>query len=161
MGSGLEVRHDILFFVKFPHTNNRYFPHFLFRLGPLIWKTMEDFLFFRLSAFLLLLDFLATGFAPSTSMAVTRRQYACNENFHFLAQNLPSSFSAAASLGSSAGSGEASQYPRLRPSQFTDRKTDLHSSRYPSAVWAQLQWLIALRRGALHAQPQQAQRHFS
>lgn len=90
---------------------------------------MEDFLFFRLSAFLLLLDFLATGFAPSTSMAVTRRQYACNKNFHFffLAQNLLSSFSAAASLGSSAGSGEASQYPRLSQASLRiGKRTFIH-----------------------------------
>lgn len=44
--------------------------HFvLFRLGPLVGNTIDDFLPRRFSTFLLLLDFLLAGLAPSTSMA--------------------------------------------------------------------------------------------
>lgn len=46
--------------------------HFLFRLGPLVGKTIDDFLPLRFSTFFLPLGFLLAGLAPSTSMAAVK-----------------------------------------------------------------------------------------
>lgn len=64
--------------------------HFLLRLGPLVGKTIDDFLPLRFSTFFLPLSFLLAGLAPSTSMVAAKCERPCLEPSR--STNLQSSF---------------------------------------------------------------------
>jgi hypothetical protein len=63
--------------------------HFLFRFGPLVGKTIDDFLPLRFSIFFLF-GFVLAGLAPSTSMAAVKSQPSPPRMLW--CRNLPSSF---------------------------------------------------------------------